>query len=260
MEIRDRRGGFLWINNEVIDDYAPKIGGSALLVYIVLCRYANNATGEARPSQETLAKLCELSPRSIRRAISTLEHHKLIETEQLTVKGQWDRNVYYLLKISSPPTAKIGLPSPADTVGQTVGQTVGHHSTMNNTEQEEQELKLLNFSRAAEAPPLSRKKIYKGTQFPENFQPNETNKALAQELNVNLRVEWPKFRDYHRAKGTVFKDWHAAANNWIRRAHEYAKNGNGNGAHQLPPEREGRSLKERLYEQLGPPVDRSKEL
>jgi hypothetical protein len=136
MEIRDRRGGFFWLNNEVIDDYAPKIGGSALLVYMVLCRYANNATGESRPSQGTLAAICELSARSIRRAVATLETHKMIEKEQLTTKGQWDRNVYYLLRINDSPKDINVLRTPEATEGHAVGQTVGHHSTMNKKETE----------------------------------------------------------------------------------------------------------------------------
>jgi hypothetical protein len=128
MEIRDRRGGFLWINNEIIDDYASKLGGSALLVYMVLCRYANNASGEARPSQDTLAGNCELSERSIRRALGVLEKNNLIETKRVIVKGRWDQNVYTLLVVPSSRPDKNDRP--------TTGQTTGHHSTMNKTEQE----------------------------------------------------------------------------------------------------------------------------
>lgn len=128
MEIRDRRGGgFLWINNEIIDDYATKIGGTALLVYMVLCRYANNETGQARPSQETLAEKCGVASRSIRRAIVALEEAKLIEKQQQTVKGQWDSNVYYLLQIDRRPNLASG---------HTVGQTVGHERPINKTEQD----------------------------------------------------------------------------------------------------------------------------
>lgn len=58
-------------------------------------------------------------------------------------------------------------------------------------------------------------------QLPDTFRPSEKHQALAAEKGVDLRAEWPKFCDYHRAKGSTMKDWSAALNNWIRKAAEY---------------------------------------
>lgn len=133
------RGGFLWINNEIIDDFAAEIGGTGLLVYVILCRYANNGTAESYPSQEKLAELCQVSVRTIRRAIASLQQHKLILIDQLTEGGKFSRNIYTLLRVRRTNLAsEQGAPEDI-----TVGHTVGHHSPTNNTEQDlEQDLVL----------------------------------------------------------------------------------------------------------------------
>jgi hypothetical protein len=37
----------------------------------------------------------------------------------------------------------------------------------------------------------------------------------------SLQAEFDKFCDYHRAKGSVFRDWDAAWRNWMRNAVRY---------------------------------------
>lgn len=58
-------------------------------------------------------------------------------------------------------------------------------------------------------------------QLPDTFRPSDKHQALAAEKGIDLRAEWPKFCDYHRAKGSTMKDWSAALNNWIRKAAEF---------------------------------------
>ena len=67
-------------------------------------------------------------------------------------------------------------------------------------------------------PTLLEKGANRATQLPEDFRPTDAHQALASELGVNLRSEWPQFCDHHRARGAVFKDWNAALNKWIRNA------------------------------------------
>lgn len=54
------------------------------------------------------------------------------------------------------------------------------------------------------------------TRMPDDLAPNAGCRALAQELGVSLRVEFPKFVDHHTAKGSLFSDWQAALRTWIR--------------------------------------------
>jgi len=56
------------------------------------------------------------------------------------------------------------------------------------------------------------------TQLPDDFVANATAINLAKELNVSLSDEFPKFIDFHKARGNVYKDWDAALRTWLRNA------------------------------------------
>lgn len=66
----------------------------------------------------------------------------------------------------------------------------------------------------ADKPPAARKRA---SALPEDFAPNDTNRRIAAEHRVDLDQMLPQFIDHHTAKGSTFKDWHAALNTWIRR-------------------------------------------
>jgi hypothetical protein len=61
------------------------------------------------------------------------------------------------------------------------------------------------------------------TQVPDDFVANATAINLAKELNVSLSDEFPKFIDFHKAKGNVYKDWDAALRTWIRNSINFRK-------------------------------------
>lgn len=59
----------------------------------------------------------------------------------------------------------------------------------------------------------------RATPFPEDFQPNEADLSAGAALGDKpeaVRSEVIRFRDHHVAKGTLFKDWHAAFRTWLR--------------------------------------------
>lgn len=85
----------------------------------------------------------------------------------------------------------------------------------------------------------------RAAQLPENFEPNETNKRLAEELNVSLITELPQFCDHHRAKGSTMKDWHAALNTWIRNAKRFDRGPGKKPAQETPRERAERMARDR---------------
>jgi hypothetical protein len=73
----------------------------------------------------------------------------------------------------------------------------------------------------------------RSTQLPDSFQPNETHKRLALQLGVNLDGCFPAFCDYHKSKGSTFKEWDRALNTWLRRQPQFKHGGtNGNRAKQ----------------------------
>lgn len=60
-------------------------------------------------------------------------------------------------------------------------------------------------------------------QLPKDFEPNGQHIALASELGIDLSAEFASFKDFHTAKGSVFKDWDAALRTWIRNAHRFSR-------------------------------------
>ncbi|MDF7681886.1 replication protein [Enterobacteriaceae bacterium ESL0689] len=69
----------------------------------------------------------------------------------------------------------------------------------------------------------SEKSQKRATQFPENFTPTENNQRLANELCVDLQAEMAAFSDYHRSKGSTYKDWNLALNTWLRNAVKFGR-------------------------------------
>jgi hypothetical protein len=66
------------------------------------------------------------------------------------------------------------------------------------------------------------------TEFPPAFGLSDKMKQYALEKNPNLDVEeeFEKFRDYHLAKGSKFKDWEAAFRTWVRNTVKWNNKGN----------------------------------
>jgi hypothetical protein len=123
MEIRDRRRGFLWINNEIVDDFAPQLGSMSLLVYMYLCRHANNDTAVCWPSQERIAHFCHCTDRTVRSALKELEDIGLISIERRRI-GDITQNIYTLLScepsgkffpVTPPPTGNLRADQPETT-------------------------------------------------------------------------------------------------------------------------------------------------
>lgn len=86
-----------------------------------------------------------------------------------------------------------------------------------------------------------KKPLQRGTRLPEDFSPDDSDKATAVSLKVDLGYEFEKFRDYFIAapgqKG-VKTNWHSTLKNWLRTAAERgSKNPLSNGHHPVNPDR-----------------------
>lgn len=64
-------------------------------------------------------------------------------------------------------------------------------------------------------------RVAKAITMPEGFAPSEDHAELAMELMVDLSKEFAAFTDFHRAKGSTFKDWNAALRTWLRNAKKF---------------------------------------
>jgi len=59
--------------------------------------------------------------------------------------------------------------------------------------------------------------------FPEDFEPDETCRAIAQQAQIPMDSELSKARDWAIAHGKRCKDWQAFFRNWLRKSAEFAQ-------------------------------------
>jgi DNA-binding MarR family transcriptional regulator len=100
MEIRDARNKeWFWLDNQYLNGYAKHLGSLCTVVYISLCRHADNKTQTCFPSMETIAEENGISEKSVSRAIKTLEKWSIIDIKESYNKKtkRRENNVYTLL-------------------------------------------------------------------------------------------------------------------------------------------------------------------
>lgn len=95
--VRDRRPGFLRVDNTLYDRFGAELGPYGLAAYMALCRYANQ-DGECWPSYSTIAKGTGMSRRKVIYEIQKLERLQVIAVERTPRKPC----VYILLDTSAP--------------------------------------------------------------------------------------------------------------------------------------------------------------
>ncbi|WP_252120476.1 replication protein [Symbiopectobacterium purcellii] len=97
------------------------------------------------------------------------------------------------------------------------------HEAAHTPAQHEQEGNNNNINNKPPLSPLEGKKAKRATQFPDDFSPTVKHQDMAAKLGVNLQDEFESFSDYHRSKGSTFKDWGLAFNTWLRNAVKFGK-------------------------------------
>jgi hypothetical protein len=65
-------------------------------------------------------------------------------------------------------------------------------------------------------------RVAKAITMPNGFAPKPGHEELALELMVDLGKEFAAFMDFHKSKGSTFKDWDAALRTWLRNAKKFA--------------------------------------
>lgn len=168
----------------------------AKLVLIALANYANDRQ-ECWPSQATLAQWTEQSDRTIRTHLAALEAMGLIHRQAREMAGAFSSDLI-TLQIAQQQIF------PAERI------SAG----------EKRRFPAENISGKPSKEP-SDKKTNKGTQLPEGFQPEDTHRQMAAESQIDLDHEIAAFTDYHRSRGSVFKDWDAALRTWLRNATKF---------------------------------------
>jgi predicted ArsR family transcriptional regulator len=154
-----RKPGHYWADNEIIDEYAAKVGVYGLAVYHALCRYADKE-GQSFPSHATLAKQLKVSPRKVHDALRLLEKEGLIEIEHRQKEtGEHMSNLYTLRQIKKPDEAPKAVPLMHDVHNPHAPHAVPlmHDVQPNNTQLEQDPIKkeriAANGTRPAAAKP-----------------------------------------------------------------------------------------------------------
>lgn len=218
-ELRDHRvTNWFWIDNKVVDQYAAKLKPYAILVYILLCRMAND-TNKCWPSLETIAKRTNISRKSVSVALGELVKHGLVLVESGDISGR--SNTYTLLPIKDTDTPSVQHTHPS--VCPTHPSVQGTHPSVrhdlplvygvhtNNTN-----ITIpINNTNICDENTTSPKNSLKRTIPPEQADVVEYCKSR------NSTVDPYKWFDFYASKGwmigkTKMKDWQAAVRTWER--------------------------------------------
>ena len=197
-----------------------KLPTNQKMVLLMLADRTNRDTGRCTPSHKNLAEDCGMSQATLKRCLAALADAGYISIQARTAEGVNLSN-QYILHMSDDTNASVQNEGGGVTVNPGWGHselgggvTVSYKPGSINQEVEPKDC--ANKSR----PPK------RASQLPDDFEPNDTNHRVAAEHGVDIHQQLPQFRDYHRAKGSTMKDWHAALNTWIRNAKKFDRSTN----------------------------------
>lgn len=98
-KVRDRRNkGWFYLDNQYLDGYGKVFGAVGSVVYLSLCRHADNEQ-KCFPSEKYIAKEFGLTDRTVRTYLKYLENGGIIRIDRKirNKQGKWRHNVYWLL-------------------------------------------------------------------------------------------------------------------------------------------------------------------
>lgn len=228
------------------------------MVLVVLADAYNGRTGQCNLQKSTIARRAGVNPRTADRALIRLREHGLVEffpsrgrasnDYRLKITGEKHNpgtdtglsgsnpGTVTGLSAANPGTesANPGTESiqPRHSAGGTSiepGKNQGESAR--TREANAQHLADPEGTRSTEGvnqrsgvrPAARVRRGKRATPAPDHFPLTDKLTAWGAENapGIDLPAETERFLDYHRAKGSTFRDWSAAWRNWVRRAVEY---------------------------------------
>jgi hypothetical protein len=183
---------------------------AAKIVLYWIADHHNGETGECFPSINRLADLCEMSRRAVEGHIAELERIGLLKRHTRIVSGRGQTSNGYTLHLVETAPQNLRTP-PADF-----------------SEGPTQNLRTLNLGMINQGSEPEKKKPSRAVSLPDEWCPSEKNIADAEArgfTHEEINHEADRFRDYHLARGSSFKDWNAAWRTWLGNAKRYAGRG-----------------------------------
>lgn len=230
----DTDNGFTRIANELLEAVIRAgLTQNQMLITLAVIRktYGYNKTSDWVGN----AQLSELT--GLPETRCSTERNKLIKMKVLSLNG---RLIGINKEISSWLVKFNGISKPAITESVNITETVNFTESVNKTFTESVNQGLQNLLSTKDNStkdskdnnnnnpvvpsdvPAEQPKEKRACQYPKALEPNNRNRELAAELGVNLEREFEAFADHHRAKGSKFKDWNMALNNWLRNAVKFS--------------------------------------
>ena len=172
------------------------------IVLYWLADHHNSDTGRCFPSLSRLAKLCEMSKRSVQTHLGELQSRGFVKIHENMRNGVQTSNDYELL-----------LEGAQNLLGGVENIAMGGT----------QDLLANNL---VSSNPVSKPVSKRAITLPDNWVPNEKNLQDAIDRDFTdkeIEHEAEQFRNYHHAKGSAFKSWDAAWRTWLGNARKFAK-------------------------------------
>lgn len=108
--VRDRRPGYLRVDNVLYDRFGAVLGPYGLAVYMALCRYVNQDS-ECYPSYATIARGTGMSRRQVIREVAKLGVLGVIAIEHRVESKRHTSNIFILLDTSDSQSPPLVTPS-----------------------------------------------------------------------------------------------------------------------------------------------------
>lgn len=99
MQIRDKRDrGWFWLDSEYLKKHAKHLGVYCTVVYLSLCKYADNETQSCFPSMKLISEENGINIRTVVRCTKKLEEFGIVSINRAKKQdGTQENNVYTLL-------------------------------------------------------------------------------------------------------------------------------------------------------------------
>lgn len=226
-------------------ELAPNlINNGAFRVLFHLCDAHNSkrAPHEACfPSQGTLRGVTGLSNGGLNNSLNTIEKAGLLRRRRTRMPDGTKGPTYYILgcdvEMSPEPTPESGdgtnsknegKPSPNSGMNhlQWSGDKPVREPVIEPVSKREPKGSPKNTELAVTKNTALMPKQKRGASIPESWVPSDKNIEDARKQNLTDREidhEADRFRDYHLARGTVFKNWDAAWRTWVSNAKKWGK-------------------------------------
>ena len=126
-----RKFDFTLIENDLIDDI-ERFDKNDLICYMVLCRYANNSTGECYPSYKTIAEKMRVGVSTAIKAIKSLESKGVIKIHSRKNENGGDTSNLYVIQNINDENKKASTVPPVKAENENIKDNNSIHKNEKN--------------------------------------------------------------------------------------------------------------------------------